>query len=1666
MAQGKKFGTMGGVYTPSLLTILGVIMYMRLSWVAGNAGTLLAALLIVLLAHTVSVSTGLSLSSIATDKKIKGGGLYYMLSRSLGFPIGGAIGITLFVATALSISLYLIGFAESALVVMKDWLGIAEITINHLRIAGTAALLFIVTIAYISTSVAIKTQYIILSLIVLSLVSVFAGTSEGKGFDYSPIMGASEVGFSTLFGIFFPAVTGFTAGVAMSGDLRNPKRAIPWGTMLAIVTGLVVYVGLTLFIYYRIPMAELRNNTNVLVTFSWIPEFVIAGIWGATLSSALGGILGGPRILQAMSTDSITPRFFAKGVGKNNEPRRALMLTFILAEMGILIGELDVIAGITAMFYMAAYLFINVSCFLEQWASPDFRPTFRIPLLISLVGTIATFLLMIQLDIVAALVSVVVMAFIFLWLTRKQLELGSGDVWQSVWSSVVKLGLKKLSKKATHERNWEPNILLFSGGTSMRPYLLELSKSIAGRNGMISNFDLIENVSAKTLFPKAQQSIKVEGDDDGSIFFRRQECKHIYEGIETIAQTYGFSGVEPNTVLLGWAHNTKEPSGFTHMTNFLHDLDYNVLFLDYDTRKGFGKKAKIDIWWQDLSQVNYLTVQLVKFLLASKDWHGATVRFIYLNNTNAAQHAIRKAMESITKELKDFVSIEIVNNEVEQKPFYDVVRAISAETDLILMNLPKLSEENENSFIDDTNCLLKEMGTTLLLRASSHFDKRKIVNLEIEKEYTLALGSVQISEKNILPDLVKSNHEPLQCAVVQFDKRLQEADENFINTIYEPLQKIFKVLEKHITTHESRHTVFYTDIQTVLKDIQDNRLEASGMLLHEAISQHKRAIKQAIYKLKPKINCLVLREELQQDKNNSLRLQSLKAKLRSRRKTIHIKMRPRKVAQQLYDKYYEICFADQLHQIGIVFYELNIVLKRWLSDWESQEISEKDLLQEIQEVLQNTFSTNQNQLSKGLAELSRRFSSSVLAENDRLIDVKDTFFLLQQQLPTRTEVQQDKYAADWVQNSYRLLNQLRVNFELSRLKQSLLPKLSAIYPRLQIDYLQRLLEVVKRLQQIDEQQKVPNAEEIERMEGELVTLGYEICKEKELIQFESLIDELVQRLPKETEVLSYTDLAAFDYRQVNLESERIDIERVVAYLADSTIIHSLDKLLQQHFSEVQAEQFKVENALKLLQFGTLPAAAEEKKNTKEIARKIAEELDGVIERLNIASGRLEKGIQRIRSQANELLTDEVIWSRAQQLNGIIRQEKRRKGISKYTEKLRHLPRKVYHEFDSLVVKGKDMVMQSSFQQRFKELENPHAKWRNFVDVVTLSKENQQEVPFYYQQLFIGKHKAPSVPLRDRSVELERFRRSYEHFQQGMSGAVLLTGEYYSGTSFLIENITNTYEFPKVLRLPAPKFLYADTAKTLARALHSITGSVKSLETQMKGLKHGTLIIIEDVEFWWCRTEKGLELLERVCELVRNYSQKCLFVLSCNAEFFKLARKISTLESCLQDTITMQPLRIDQMKEVIWERHRASGISLVSKGIEEKNMTPKMTNEILRKLMSITQGNIGFSFYLWLSSIAKMKDGKIIMNDINAHQLPEVDRADWATMLYQFVLHKQIRMRTLMTIYSENEAAETEACLESLLRTGVLIETEPKVFQINPFVMLYVLKYLRSKNFIN
>ncbi|MGY8933985.1 MAG: amino acid permease [Flavobacteriales bacterium] len=724
MAKKKKYGSFAGVFTPSILTILGVIMYLRMGWVVGNAG-LFGSIIIVVIAHIISVSTGLSVSSIATDKKVGPGGIYYILSRSMGIPIGGAIGIALYIGTALSIALYLIGFAES----FNAYVGLAT-DVNGLRLSGSVALLVLTIIALISTSIAIKTQLFIFIAIIVSLVSIFLGSAEYIPETVKLVSDENSVPMEVVFAIFFPAVTGFTAGIAMSGDLEDPKKSIPKGTIAAIAVGFFVYIALIIFLSFYIDSETLKSDYNILMKIALYAPAVVAGIWGATLSSALAGILGGPRILQAMSVDNITPKIFGKGKGKNNEPVNALFLLFIIALLGVLIGDLDVVARIVSMFYLSAYGFINLSFFLESWANPDFQPTFKIKKWIGLLGFTACFGVMFKLDILAMFGSIAIILGIYAWLQRKQIVLMTGDVWLSVWKKIVANGLQKIDSKPTETcNNWNPNIILFSGESEHRVYLVELGKTLAGRAGIVTNFKLLLDKSNNSPLPKSDQIVKEEYFERIGVFARQIKVNNIYKGIEDIASIFGFSGVDPNTIMMGWPKGLENSEEYSEMTQKLLYLDYNLLYLDFDRATKFGNYQTIDLWWRETDSKNAeMMLNIARFMVQSPKWSSATIRVLFVNNSNVDSEVIESNILNIVEDIRVKVEIKIINNAVEQIPFYELISKYSIATDLTLLGIPNFDINKQTQFVIKTNQLFESIGSTLMVKASESFNE---INLNV-----------------------------------------------------------------------------------------------------------------------------------------------------------------------------------------------------------------------------------------------------------------------------------------------------------------------------------------------------------------------------------------------------------------------------------------------------------------------------------------------------------------------------------------------------------------------------------------------------------------------------------------------------------------------------------------------------------------------------------------------------------------------------------------------------------------------------------------------------------------------------------------------------------------------------------------------------------------------
>jgi len=729
MSVKKKFGTFAGVFTPSILTILGVIMYLRMGWVVGNAG-LIGTIVIVVIAHVISVSTGLSVSSISTDKKVGPGGIYYILSRSMGIPIGGAIGIALYIGTALSIALYLIGFAES----FNEYIGYAT-DINGLRISGSIALLSLVIIALISTSFALKTQFFILIAIIVSLVSIFLGTTEYAPETVNLIADKGSVPMEVVFAIFFPAVTGFTAGIAMSGDLKDPNKSIPRGTIAAIIVGFVVYIFLAFFISFYIDSETLKSDHNILMKIAIFAPAVVAGIWGATLSSALGGILGAPRILQAMSIDKITPKLFGKVRGKNDEPINAILMVFIIAQLGVLIGELDVIARIVSMFYLAAYGFINLSFFLESWANPDFQPTFKVKRWVGLIGFVACFGVMFKLDMIAMFASIVIILGVYYWLQQKQISLLSSDVWLSVWKKIVANGLKKIeSKPIETSNNWNPNIILFSGRSEHRAYLVELGKTISGRTGIVTNFTIIVDKNDDKPLPKSEQIVKDDYFKKAGVFARQIKVDNIYRGIENIASIFGFSGVDPNTIMMGWPKGLENSEDYSKMTQKLLYLDYNLLYLDFDRKTKFGNYQSIDLWWRETDSKNAeMMLNIARFIIQSPKWNKTNIRVLFVNNNNIDSAIIENNILNLVEDLRVHVEIKVINNVVEQIPFYQLIAKESIHTDLTLLGIPNFNIKKQAQFVTKTNHLFETIGSTLMVKASENFNEIKL-DIEMNRD--------------------------------------------------------------------------------------------------------------------------------------------------------------------------------------------------------------------------------------------------------------------------------------------------------------------------------------------------------------------------------------------------------------------------------------------------------------------------------------------------------------------------------------------------------------------------------------------------------------------------------------------------------------------------------------------------------------------------------------------------------------------------------------------------------------------------------------------------------------------------------------------------------------------------------------------------------------------
>jgi amino acid transporter len=476
---GYNFGWIEGVLIRCTLSIFGVLMFLRLNWMFSQAG-IIGALGIIFWSVSVTMCTTQSLSALSTNGIVKGGGVYYMVSRALGAEFGAVVGITLFIAQSAAVSLHLTGFGE-AVSILEDGDYVFDKNSDRMFYA-LIGLLAVLGSSFLGANFEVQSQKVLAVSMAVALVTFYFGCFLSKGnsdIDSTPLSASTFASnfagsytggnsWLTVFGVFFPACTGISAGSSISGDLKDPQEAIPKGTFSAIALTTVIYVSMGLLMCAVFEPSGLANITSQIsaIDISLVPEIMYLGMFAAALSSALALVVGAPRVLMAVARDDIVPQlsFFKKSYFSKEEPLRGYLTVVLIAFVCIIALDLNTVSPIVTNFYLVQYALINFSVFHAHMSkAPGWRPAFRYwSPWVGLFGALQCFVSMFMVEWVLAIVTLVCSAALFHYVEYLKPDVNWGDSGVANCQKKAVEAIYFMERKKDHVKNYRPQFLLLS----------------------------------------------------------------------------------------------------------------------------------------------------------------------------------------------------------------------------------------------------------------------------------------------------------------------------------------------------------------------------------------------------------------------------------------------------------------------------------------------------------------------------------------------------------------------------------------------------------------------------------------------------------------------------------------------------------------------------------------------------------------------------------------------------------------------------------------------------------------------------------------------------------------------------------------------------------------------------------------------------------------------------------------------------------------------------------------------------------------------------------------------------------------------------------------------------------------------------------------------------
>ncbi len=640
-SRGANFGTMP-VFLTSVSTILGAILFLRFGYAVGNVG-FVGVLVIILVGHLVTIPTAMAVAEIATNQRVEGGGEYYIISRSFGIIIGSSIGVALYLARAVSVAFYIIAFAEAfgpAFDYLRESYGLL---ITDKRVVSIPTLVALtVLILTKGADLGMKMLYFVVVVLFVSIAFFFAGTTDySPSVSYQTFAATVENGdpLFLVFAIVFPAFTGMTAGVGLSGDLRDPRTSIPLGTLGATVVGMIVYTLVGLKLALSASPSDLASDQLIMSKIALWGPIVPLGLAAATLSSAIGSYLAAPRTLQAVAGDRVFPwtrmnTWLSSVQPKTNEPVNAALITSAIAAVFIWAGDVNFVAQIISMFFMITYGSICLISFLEHFAAdPAYRPSFRSRWYVSLLGAVMCLWLMFQMSQVYAVLSIIVMFLLYFVISHYNEDMrGLSNIVQgAIFQISRELQVFLQKSRKTQAVSWRPSVVCISGASFDRLAGFDLLRWLSHRYGFGTYIHYIRGYLSRASHNEALDAhsrlVEMAGISKSNVYVDTMVSPSYTTAICQLVQLPGVSGKENNMVLFEFSRGTEEGlADIVDNYQLVASLDFDVCILG-SSERGFGYKRTLHVWLSPSDEENAnLMILLAYIVLGHPDWRDGLIK--------------------------------------------------------------------------------------------------------------------------------------------------------------------------------------------------------------------------------------------------------------------------------------------------------------------------------------------------------------------------------------------------------------------------------------------------------------------------------------------------------------------------------------------------------------------------------------------------------------------------------------------------------------------------------------------------------------------------------------------------------------------------------------------------------------------------------------------------------------------------------------------------------------------------------------------------------------------------------------------------------------------------------------------------------------------------------